>query len=39
MSTTQTQVETGRLTLRSEEVPEWKKQLDAEGETDLTHPH
>jgi hypothetical protein len=25
--------------LRSEEVPEWKKQLDAEGETDLTHPH
>ena len=38
MSTTQTQVETGRLTLRGEEVPEWKKQLDAEGETDLPRP-
>jgi hypothetical protein len=38
MSTTQTQVETGRLTLRGEEVPEWKQQLDTEGETHLPNP-
>ena len=30
MTTTQTQVQTGRLQLRGE-VPDWKKQLDAEG--------
>jgi hypothetical protein len=30
MSTTQTEVQTGRLQLRGE-VPDWKKQLDAEG--------
>lgn len=31
MTTTQTQVQTGKLTLRGEDVPEWKKQLDTEG--------
>ena len=30
MTTTQTQVQTGRLQLRGE-IPDWKKQLDAEG--------
>jgi hypothetical protein len=39
MSTTQTQVETGRLTLRAEEIPEWKEQLDTEGEDELPHPN
>jgi len=32
MITTQTEIQTGKLTLRGEDAPEWKKQLDAEGE-------
>jgi hypothetical protein len=32
MTTTQTETKTGKLTLRGEEAPQWKKQLDAEGE-------